>query len=100
MTTTQIPGQRAIDLDVIPGQLEIEEPPAVDWNVCIGYKVAEHAHPAEDLRASYLCPSCDDRLNAEVDASRSTPRPAATRCIGGDHAPGSRYYDCLGCYGD
>lgn len=101
-------GQRAIDLDTIPGQLELDDikAPAVDWNVCIGYKVDEHAHPAEMLHpGSFLCLDCNRRLNADVNGSREAHRAGQlaaqpARCPGGDHAPGANYYTCLACYGD
>lgn len=71
-----------------------------DLNVCTGYRRPEHVHPASELRdGSWLCPTCDDRLNAEVDADRSV-RITATRCAGGDHTPGAKPYACLVCYGD
>ncbi len=54
--TNQIPGQRAIDLDTIPGQLDIDDAtPAFDPNVCIGFEGAEHAFPVEQLGTDWLC---------------------------------------------
>jgi hypothetical protein len=70
-----------------------------DPNVCIGYLVDEHAHPEMDLRPSFLCPTCDDRLNDKVNADRNA-HYLMTRGTGKPCGHTDYRNDCLGCYGD
>jgi hypothetical protein len=71
-------------------------------DVCIGYKAEEHLVPAELLvpASGWLCPSCNGRLNDEIHDDRMAAMSGPRTCIAGGHAAGSRYYDCLACYGD
>ncbi len=94
--TNQIPGQRAIDLDTIPGQLDIDDAtPAFDPNVCIGFEGAEHAFPVEQLGTDWLCPECSARLDRKVARMVPPKLPTTPPCGHTSYNP-----NCLACYGD
>jgi len=68
---------------------------------CNGYKVPEHGSNAV---IDGLCMDCSRKLQiecAEADQA-ARARRLGNLCPGGcnGHSHGSRYYDCICCYGD
>lgn len=73
---------------------------AFDVNTCIGFGTPEHTHPVADLNHEWLCPTCADRLSADVAAQQPPAHRSTPTCIAGGHPAGSRWSTCLACYGD
>jgi hypothetical protein len=64
---------------------------------CVGIDdVAEHG--TNVLTDDGLCPSCTEILSKAVAGWREVKPTQCGNCK--DHSHGSRYYDCMCCYGD